>query len=198
MSTDLHVGIWLWIPKPLGEKWWIPRELELQDFVKLPLSLLSSPFLFRHGFLEVLAFISVFAPILSSCEISYICVFTLGLKVFLNFFLLFIFTSFFCVCVLAEWGVGGWKMSICRGQRSTLVSSQPFFSFFVCDRIPHWTCIHISASMAGEWGPIFSRVSLSSITSAYRCAQMLHGVAGHMNPGTPASSPTVLWTEPSL
>lgn len=102
------------------------------------------------------------------------------------------------VCVLAEWGVGGGRMSICRGQRSTLVSSQPFFSFVVCDRIPHWTCIHISASMAGEWGPIFSRVSLSSITSAYRCAQMLHGVAGHMNPGTPASSQTVLWTEPTL
>lgn len=61
-----------------------------------------------------------------------ICVFTLGLKVFLNFFLLFIFTSFFCVCVLAEWGVGGGKMNICRGQRSTLVSSQPFFFFFLC------------------------------------------------------------------
>lgn len=196
MSTDLHVGIWLWIPKPLGEKWWIPRELELQDFVKLPLSLLSSPFLFRHGFLEVLAFISVFAPILSSCDRIFVCSRWAWRFSWISSCCSYLGLSF--LCVLAEWGVGGWKMSICRGQRSTLVSSQPFFSFFVCDRIPHWTCIHISASMAGEWGPIFSRVSLSSITSAYRCAQMLHGVAGHMNPGTPASSPTVLWTEPSL
>lgn len=129
-------------------------------------------------------------------DFLYLCVHA-GLEGFLEF-LLAVHIYIFLLCVLAEWGVGGGRMSICRGQRSTLVSSQPFFSFFVCDRIPHWTCIHISASMAGEWGPIFSRVSLSSITSAYRCAQMLHGVAGHMNPGTPASSQTVLWTEPSL
>lgn len=130
MSTDLHVGIWLWIPKPLGEKWWIPRELELQDFVKLPLSLLSSPFLFRHGFLEMLAFISVFAPILSSCDRIFVCSRWAWRFSWISSCCSYLGLSF--LCVLAEWGVGGGKMNICRGQRSTLVSSQPFFFFFLC------------------------------------------------------------------